>query len=79
VLIDAAARELKFISLLDALRIVVVMSEKHDTRFDRAAARWAERAASEAALPIAKSWPLLDLLPEDPDGAATRLRDLLQP
>src|SRR4051812_5066477 len=77
VVIDAAARELRFISLLDALRILVVMSEKGDERFDRAAARWAERAANEAEVPIAMTWPLLDGLPADPDGSATRLRSLL--
>jgi hypothetical protein len=37
-LIDAAARELARVSLKDALRIVVVLAEKRDERFERPAA-----------------------------------------
>jgi hypothetical protein len=42
-LIDAAARELPQISLEDALRILVVLAEKRDERFARAAARFAAK------------------------------------
>ncbi len=40
-LIDAAARELGHVALDDALRILVVLAEHRDPRFERAAARFA--------------------------------------
>jgi hypothetical protein len=61
-LIDAAAREWSFVSLTDAPRILMVIADKHDERYLRAAVRWAERA-HEAEVPIAKMWPLLDRCP----------------
>ena len=42
-IIDAAAAELGRLDLDDALRVLVVMAEKRDPRFARAAARFAAR------------------------------------
>jgi hypothetical protein len=75
-LIDVAAKELPQVSLADALRILVVMAEKRDDRYDRAAGRWAQRAADEAEVPVAKTWPLLDRLSVAPEETAAELRDL---
>ncbi len=60
-LIDAAARELTEISLEDALRILVVLAEKGDGRFERAAARFAARATTERRLDLAESRYVLAL------------------
>ena len=38
-LIDAAARELRHLALDDALRMLIVMADRGDARFDRAGAR----------------------------------------
>jgi hypothetical protein len=53
------------------------MAEKRDDCYDGAAGRWAQRAADEAEVPIAETWPLLDRLPVAPDETAAELRDLL--
>jgi hypothetical protein len=76
-LIDAAARELSEISLEDALRILVVLAEKGDGRFERAAARFAARATTERRLDLAESRYVLALaeaLPRSPDSVALLLR-----
>lgn len=76
-LIDAAAAELGRVDLEDALRILVVMAEKGDQRYGRAAARWAARAATERRLDLAQSrgvLALVDALPEAPEAVALRLR-----
>src|SRR4051812_49216676 len=49
-LIDAAARELGHVALDDALRVLTVMAEKQDARYERAAARWSARLAAERQL-----------------------------
>jgi hypothetical protein len=76
-LIDAAARELTQVSLEDALRILVVLAEKGDTRFERAAARFAARAMTERRLDLAEARYVLALaeaLPRSPDSVALLLR-----
>jgi hypothetical protein len=76
-LIDAAARELAQVSLKDALRILVVLAEKRDERFERAAARFAARATTERRLDLAESRYVLALaesLPRSPDTVALLLR-----
>ena len=76
-LIDAAARELTEISLEDALRILVVLAEKGDTRFERAAARFASRVTAEQGLRLADARYVLALaeaLPRSPDAVALLLR-----
>jgi hypothetical protein len=78
-LIDAAAVELPHISLDDALRILVVMAEKSDPRYERAAARWAARATSEKRLDLAATrrvLALVDVLPTAPDAVSLKLREL---
>jgi hypothetical protein len=76
-LIDAAASELGSVGLDDALRILVVMAEKHDQRFERAAARWAARVTAEQRLDLVASrrvLGLVEVLPDAPDAVAVRLR-----
>jgi hypothetical protein len=75
-LIDAAARELAQISLEDALRILVVLAEKRDQRFERAAARFAARVTTERRLDLADARYVLALaeaLPRSPDAVALLL------
>jgi hypothetical protein len=76
-LIDAAARELKHIALDDALRILVVMAERRDERFERAAARFAARVTTERHLSLAEARYVLALaeaLPRSPESIALLLR-----
>lgn len=76
-LIDAAARELTQVSLEDALRILVVLAEKGDARFERAAARFAARAMTERRLALAEARYVLALaeaLLRSPDSVALLLR-----
>jgi len=46
-LVHAAALELPQVDLVDALRIVLLMSGEDDERYDRAATRWLGRFAVE--------------------------------
>ena len=76
-LIDAAARELQHVALDDALRILVVIAERHDQRFERAAARFAARVTTERRLELAEARYVLALaeaLPRSPDALALLLR-----
>lgn len=78
-LIDAAASNLPHISLEDALRILLVMAERRDPRYGRAAARWAARLTAEHRLELDQSRQVLALveaLPQAPDAIALVLRDL---
>ncbi|MTD47519.1 hypothetical protein GKE82_25275 [Conexibacter sp. W3-3-2] len=78
--IDAAARALPRIGLEDALRILVVMAEKQDARYERAAVRWAARASAELGLGVDESrrvLALVEVLPEAPEAFAVRLRAVL--
>lgn len=72
-LIDAAARELRHVGLDDALRILVVLAERQDDRFERAAARFAARVTTERRLSLAEARYVLALaesLPRSPDAIA---------
>jgi hypothetical protein len=76
-LIDAAARELRHVKLEDALRILVVLAERRDARFERAAARFAGRLTIERHLSLAEARYVLALaeaLPRSPDAVALLLR-----
>ena len=78
-LIDAAAAELGRLTLEDALRVLVVMAEKRDGRFAKAAARFAARVTLERRLTPAEAHRVLALaesLPESPEGIAVVLRPL---
>jgi hypothetical protein len=80
VLIEAAAAELPQVALDDALRILVVMAEKADPRFERAAARFAARVIIERHLSPAESHRVLALaqsLPMSPEGAVGLLRSFV--
>lgn len=79
-LVDAAARELPRVDLADALKILVLMADQRDARFQRAAARWAARATGELGLDLDQSrrlFALVDALPEAPEVIAEHLRGLL--
>jgi hypothetical protein len=76
-LVDAAARELQHVDLEDVLRTLVVLAEKRDDRFERAAARFAARVTTERRLGLAESRYVLALaeaLPRSPDSVALLLR-----
>ena len=76
-LIADAAAELQHVALDDALRILVVLAEKHDPRYDRAAARFAARVTSERQLDLSDARYVLALaeaLPRSPDSIALVLR-----
>jgi hypothetical protein len=75
-LINAAVRELQHVRLDDALRILVVLAEKHDPRYERAAARFAARVTTERQLDLADARYVLALaeaLPRSPDAIALLL------
>jgi hypothetical protein len=46
-LIHATAAELGWVALQDALAILIVIDDRDEERFDRAAVRWAGRLATE--------------------------------
>ena len=61
----------------DALRILVVLAEHRDERYERAAARFAARVTSERRLSLAEARYVLALaeaLPRSPDALALLLR-----
>jgi hypothetical protein len=77
-IVDAAARELPQVSLADALRILVVLADKRDERFSRAAARFAARVTIERRLGPAEAHRVLALsesLPSAPDAISVLLRE----
>jgi hypothetical protein len=76
-IIDAAAAEVGWLNLEDALRVLLVMAEKQDRRFPRAAARFAARVVTERRLEPHEAHRVLALaetLPESPDAIAVLLR-----
>jgi hypothetical protein len=76
-LIGAASRELQHVGLDDALRVLVVFAERHDARYERAAARFAARVTLERRLGLAEARYVLALaeaLPRSPDAVALLLR-----
>lgn len=80
-IIDAAARELPEVELEDALRILAVLAQKHDPRFERAAARFAARLVLERSLSPSEGHRVLALaeaLPEAPETVGTVLRGYCQ-
>jgi len=79
-LIDTAARELTHIKLEASLKIVVVLAEKRDQRFDRAAARLVARLCAERGLGLSElRWALAsaERLPADPSGVSLALAQLI--
>jgi hypothetical protein len=80
-LIDAAARELRHVSLEDALKIVAVLAEKRDKRFDRPAARLVARLCIEHRMGLDElRWALAlaERMPADTDGSALTLARLIE-
>jgi hypothetical protein len=51
----AAARELSWLDLKDSLDLLMLMGEKGDPRYERAAARWVSRLFSERELEVGES------------------------
>jgi hypothetical protein len=79
-LIDAAARDLGHVALDDALRVLLVMADRRDSRFDRAAARFAARVIAERRLGLAEARYVLALvegLPRSPGAMGDLLRTFL--
>ena len=75
-IIDAAAAELGHVALDDALRVLVVLAERRDARFERAAARFAARVVLERRLAVAEGHQVLALaqaLPLAPEAVALLL------
>ena len=76
-LISAAAADLQHVELDDALRVLLVLAEKGDARYERAAARFAARVTHERRLELAEARYVLALaeaLPRSPDSIAELLR-----
>lgn len=76
-LIDAAARELQTIGLDDVLRILRVLADKGDPRFERAAARFAARVITERSLDSGEAHRVLALavsMPKSPDAVTELLK-----
>lgn len=77
-LADRAAR-LEPLTLDQALEYVILLAEKCDDRYERAAARFVARLAVEKRLSLAqhgRAVALMDTLPTDPDGARAALLPL---
>jgi hypothetical protein len=79
-LIRAAAAELPRIGLRDALEICLVMRDKKDHRFERAAVRWIARFALEARdvtlEAIQTAVAALNAMPDQPERAMATLGNL---
>ena len=81
-LISAAAADLQHVELDDALRVLLVLAEKGDARYERAAARFAARVTHERSLALAEARYVLALaeaLPRSPDSIAELLRPFCAP
>lgn len=81
-LISAAAADLQHVELDDALRVLLVLAEKGDARYERAAARFAARVTHERRLALAEARYVLALaeaLPRSPDSIAELLRPFCAP
>ena len=52
---EAAARELGWVSLGDALALVILYAETEDRRFDRAAVRWLDRLLQERLVALSEA------------------------
>ena len=64
-------RELQHVGLEDALRILVVLAERRDERFEHAAARFAGRVTTERRV---MQHALAEALPRSPDAIALLLQ-----
>ena len=76
-LIEAASRELQHVGLDDALRVLAVLAERRDARYERAEARFAARVMLERRLGLGEARYVLALaeaLPRAPDAVALLLR-----
>ncbi len=72
-IIRAAAAELPYVELADALKIVALMAAERAPSYQRAACRWLARYALERATTleeIRQAALALQLLPEDPRAVA---------
>ena len=70
-IVEAAARELPTIGLDDALRILTLLADARDPRFDRAAARWLGRLLLETPIGLADArfaLVMVERLPECRDA-----------
>ncbi len=70
-LIEAAAAELPRVSLEDTLAIMIVLAQRGDPRFERAAARWVGRLLTETPADLSDArFPLalVDRLPSCRDA-----------
>ncbi len=78
---EVAARELRGLSLVDALELVILIASQRPDRLDRAAVRWHGRLEVEVpTLTLAESrfaLAALERLPADPQAAGL-LRNLLR-
>jgi hypothetical protein len=79
-LIRAAAAELPWIGLSDALEICLLLRDQPDERYERAAVRWLGRFALEARGvtigDLRGAAEALDALPEEAEWAMARLQRL---
>jgi hypothetical protein len=80
--VRAAAVELPQVHLRDALGVVLLMADKHDDRYERAATRWLARLALERPAAGLDDLRLglvaLEALPYNRDAACQVLRDLCE-
>jgi hypothetical protein len=80
-LVESAARELPRLSLDDSLEVLLLMAEKNDGRYHRAAAKWAGRVISERRLGMEDSHRLLalvDVMATAPHAVVGHLRAYLE-
>ena len=79
-LVRAAAAELPSVALADALAICLLMSERDDERFERAAVRWLARLALErpaiALDDLRHALVAFEALPHNPVAARQALAEL---
>jgi hypothetical protein len=59
---ELSARELGALSLVDALRLVVLYADAEPEKFSRAAARWLSRFVNETGLDLLAAQPALSAL-----------------
>jgi hypothetical protein len=82
-LIRAAAAELPFISLEDALRVCVVLRDQEPARFDAAATRWIARYCAErpgvTLDDVDQACSAFEQMRVDPAGALEMLQVLCEP
>ena len=81
-IVRAAAAELPAVDLGDALSICLLMSERGDELYERAAVRWLARLALErpalALGELREALVAFEALPHNPAGARSALADLCE-